>query len=108
MTEGTSLYSLARENGYIAPGTVPPLVSEFDDARGCTIDFTNPRAMEWYKGLLQRLLRMGAAAIKTDFGESIEMQASTTACGARFPWAGSSSVFHACRSSSAAAPRSRS
>jgi sugar lactone lactonase YvrE len=43
VTEGTSLYSLARENGYIAPGTVPSLEPKFDDARGCTIDFTNPR-----------------------------------------------------------------
>ncbi len=76
VTEGTSLYSIAREKGYIAPGTVPPLESKFDDARGCTIDFTNPAAVEWYKGLLRRLLRMGAAAIKTDFGESIDMQAA--------------------------------
>jgi alpha-D-xyloside xylohydrolase len=76
VTEGTSLYSLAREKRYIAPGTMPPLESKFDDARGCTIDFTNPQAVEWYKGLLRKLLRMGAAAIKTDFGESIDMQAS--------------------------------
>ena len=76
VTEGTSLYSLARENRYIAPGTMPPLESKFDDARGCTIDFTNPQAVEWYKGLLRKLLRKGAAAIKTDFGEIIDMQAS--------------------------------
>jgi len=76
VTEGTSLYALARENRYIAPGTMPPLESKFDDARGCTIDFTNPHAVDWYKGLLRKLLRMGAAAIKTDFGESIDMQAS--------------------------------
>ncbi|MGA2763183.1 MAG: alpha-xylosidase [Spirochaetia bacterium] len=76
VTEGTSLYSLAREKRYIAPGTMPPLESKFDDARGCTIDFTNPQAAEWYKGLLRKLLRMGAAEIKTDFGETIDMQAS--------------------------------
>ena len=75
VTEGTSLYSMAREKGMYS-GTVPPLESKFDDARGCTIDFTNPAAVEWYKGLLRRLLRMGAAAIKTDFGESIDMQAA--------------------------------
>jgi alpha-D-xyloside xylohydrolase len=76
VTEGTNLYSLAREKGYIAAGTVPPLESKFDDAQGCTIDFTNPMAVEWYKGLLRKLLRMGAAAIKTDFGESIDLRAS--------------------------------
>ena len=42
VTEGTSLYSMAREKRYVAPGTLPPLESKFDDARGCTIDFTNP------------------------------------------------------------------
>ncbi|MBN2215587.1 MAG: alpha-xylosidase [Bacteroidales bacterium] len=40
-----------------------------------TIDFTNPEAIEWYKGLLKNLLGMGAACIKTDFGESIHMDA---------------------------------
>ena len=74
VTEGTSLYSKARENRYVAPGA-PPLESKFDDARGCTIDFTNPEAVEWYKGLLRRLLKMGAAVIKTDFGETIDMGA---------------------------------
>ena len=76
VTEGTSLYALAREKRYIAPGTQPPSESKFDDALGCTIDFTNPEAVQWYKGLLRRLLRMGAAAIKTDFGETIDMKAA--------------------------------
>lgn len=40
-----------------------------------TIDFTYPAATEWYKGLLRRLLKMGVAAIKTDFGENIHMDA---------------------------------
>ncbi|MEI7435783.1 MAG: TIM-barrel domain-containing protein [bacterium] len=38
-----------------------------------TIDFTNPDAVIWYKALLARLLRLGAAAIKCDFGEHIHM-----------------------------------
>jgi alpha-D-xyloside xylohydrolase len=33
------------------------------------IDFTNPRAVEVYQGRLRRLLEMGVAAIKVDFGE---------------------------------------
>ena len=76
VTEGTSLYVMAREKRYIGAGTQPPDGSKFDDARGCTIDFTNPDAVRWYKSLLRRLLKMGAAAIKTDFGETIDMQAA--------------------------------
>lgn len=40
-----------------------------------TIDFTYPKAIEWYKGLLRELLEMGVTAIKTDFGEEIHMDA---------------------------------
>ncbi|MBN2610928.1 MAG: alpha-xylosidase [Bacteroidales bacterium] len=40
-----------------------------------TIDFTSPKATEWYKGLLKKLLAMGVACIKTDFGETIHMDA---------------------------------
>lgn len=40
-----------------------------------TIDFTYPKAVEWYKGLLRRLLEMGVVCIKTDFGEAIHLNA---------------------------------
>ena len=40
------------------------------------IDFSNPGACDWYKNeLLKPLLEMGVAAIKTDFGENIIMDA---------------------------------
>ena len=45
---------------------------EFDG----NIDFTNPEAVRWYQGLLARLLELGVAVIKTDFGEVIEEHAS--------------------------------
>jgi alpha-D-xyloside xylohydrolase len=35
------------------------------------VDFTNPAAVEWYKGKLRRLLRQGVDVFKTDFGERI-------------------------------------
>jgi alpha-D-xyloside xylohydrolase len=76
VTEGTGLYAVAREKKYIATRAQPPSESQFDNARGWTIDFTNPQAVLWYKDLLKRLLEMGAAAIKTDFGESIDMEAT--------------------------------
>lgn len=68
----------ARENDYIAP------LTKKQDSEGSnfsaldyagTIDFTYPKATEWYKGLLKRLLDMGVTCIKTDFGENIHMDA---------------------------------
>ena len=40
-----------------------------------TIDFTYPPATTWYKSLLKKLLEMGVACIKTDFGEEIHTDA---------------------------------
>lgn len=40
-----------------------------------TIDFTYPKAVEWYKSLLKNLLEMGVVCIKTDFGEEIHLNA---------------------------------
>jgi alpha-D-xyloside xylohydrolase len=68
----------ARANDYIAPLTKKQESegSNFStlDYAG-TIDFTYPAATEWYKNLLRRLLKMGVACIKTDFGENIHMDA---------------------------------
>ena len=74
-----SLYETAGKNKYIGmkgQGITPG--SDFTDqdslGRG-TIDFTNSEAVRWYQGMLERVLRMGAAVIKTDFGEDIDMEA---------------------------------
>ncbi len=68
----------ARENHYICTLTKQQASegSNFSalDYAG-TIDFTDPKATEWYKGLLRNLLNMGVAVIKTDFGENIHMDA---------------------------------
>jgi alpha-D-xyloside xylohydrolase len=40
-----------------------------------TIDFTSPKATEWYQNLLKNLLDMGVVCIKTDFGEDIHLDA---------------------------------
>ena len=40
-----------------------------------TIDFTYPKAVEWYKNLLRELLEIGVVCIKTDFGEEIHLDA---------------------------------
>ena len=38
------------------------------------VDFTNPRACEWFAGHVRRLAQMHVGAIKTDFGERIPTQ----------------------------------
>ncbi|MEP0366417.1 MAG: alpha-xylosidase [Cyclobacteriaceae bacterium] len=70
----------AVENKYIGP------LKESDEHGGSnsnfsaldyagTIDFTYPKAVDWYKGLLKELLDMGMVCIKTDFGEEIHLNA---------------------------------
>jgi len=72
----TELYPSALQNRYIASKNGANSFSNFGGiGSAATIDFTNPRAVEWYQGLLEKLLRTGVAAIKTDFGESIDLQA---------------------------------
>ncbi|MBR2102631.1 MAG: alpha-xylosidase [Prevotella sp.] len=68
----------ARRHNYIAPLTETQRTegSNFSalDYAG-TIDFTSTEATRWYQQLLRRLLQMGVACIKTDFGENIHLDA---------------------------------
>jgi alpha-D-xyloside xylohydrolase len=38
------------------------------------LDLTNPKAVEWYRGKLATLLRMGVSVIKADFGEGAPLE----------------------------------
>lgn len=76
----------AKENKYMAPlkkvaGQGGSNFSALDYAG--TIDFTYPKAVEWYKNLLKELLEMGAVCIKTDFGEDIHLEADYHAMDAK-------------------------
>ncbi len=62
------LAPIALEKGYV--GRETPASKRF--WLGYTLDFTNPEATAWYQSLLERLLRRGASAIKSDFGEEID------------------------------------
>jgi alpha-D-xyloside xylohydrolase len=79
VADGAEQLDEAAKNGYIAPLTKKRSTdgSNFSalDYAG-TIDFTYPKAVEWYKGLLKNLLSMGVACIKTDFGENIHTDAA--------------------------------
>jgi alpha-D-xyloside xylohydrolase len=77
IAKDTKYYAVANANRYVAPKSEHvSLGSNFSDVEfDGAIDFTNPAAVTWYQGLLERLLKMGAAVIKTDFGEAIEPNA---------------------------------
>lgn len=70
------LYKVGEENGYFlkkADGSV----WQWDmwQAGQGIVDFTNPEAVEWYKGYLSDLIDMGVDSFKTDFGERIPTDA---------------------------------
>ncbi len=74
----TKYYETAKKNRYFAPPKekLESLGSNFSDVEfDGNIDFTNPKAVEWYQGLLEGLLKRGVSAIKTDFGEVIDPKA---------------------------------
>ena len=75
-------YPVADEKGYLAKDEdgrryhYPVVGGWSDDA---IIDFSNPEARDWYAEQIRSLMRMGAGAIKTDFGEGIP-EAAKYAC----------------------------
>lgn len=85
--EDNRLYVEARDNDYLGHAVkldgsrskdffnYPPDTTGWktDDL---VIDFTNPRAAEWYGQKIEALIRQGASAIKTDFGDCIPASAS--------------------------------
>ena len=77
IAKDTLHYDTAIENRYVAPiKEQTGSESDFGGIKyGGNIDFSNPEAYTWYQGLLKNLLDMGAAAIKTDFGEKINENA---------------------------------
>ncbi len=59
--------ALAKNNGPFA------FLMQFE---GAPIDFSRPEGVAWYKERIRKLLEMGAAAIKVDFGEGVEPRMS--------------------------------
>lgn len=78
--EDNTHYHEAVEHGYLSKNTEGkpyqlPESCEGGWVKDVTVDFSNPEAREWYAEKIRKLIRMGAGAIKTDFGEGIAQEA---------------------------------
>ncbi len=56
-------------------GNICPTLEAFAGDELAAVDFTNPQARDWYLSKLERLLDMGVATFKTDFGEQAPVEA---------------------------------
>jgi alpha-D-xyloside xylohydrolase len=72
IAQRSPLFEEGREKGYFlktSDGSV--WQTDLWQAGMGIVDFTNPKAAEWYTGFLEKLLDMGVDCFKTDFGERI-------------------------------------
>ncbi len=73
-------YQEAVEHGYLAKNDKGEPYHLPEECKGSwvddvIVDFSNPEARAWYAEKIRALMRMGAGAIKTDFGEGIPEEA---------------------------------
>lgn len=74
ISQKSPLFKIGKENGYfIKQGDENVWQWDLWQPGNAFVDFTNPAAVEWYQGQLQRLINMGVDCFKTDFGERIPM-----------------------------------
>ncbi len=68
----SKLFDIGKEKGYFIKNLDGSVFQTDMWQPGLAIvDFTNPEACKWFKGLLKELFDMGVNNIKTDFGERI-------------------------------------
>lgn len=68
----SKLFNIGKENDYFIKNNEGSVFqTDFWQPGMAIVDFTNPEAINWYKGLLKNLFSMGINNIKTDFGERI-------------------------------------
>jgi alpha-D-xyloside xylohydrolase len=65
-----SNYEEARRAGYFLHNDSGGVyLTDWWKGRGALVDFTNPAAVEWWKGQVRKAIRLGADAFKADGGE---------------------------------------
>lgn len=98
-------YQEAKEHGYLAKNKDGspyqlPKTCQGSWVEDVIVDFSNPKAREWYGEKISRLIEMGVGAIKTDFGEGIPEEAVYDSIDGKYfhnvyPLAYNSTVFNA-------------
>lgn len=75
IAQASALFREGMEQGYFIHKTNGD-VWQWDkwQAGMAIVDFTNPKARQWYQNKLEVLLRMGVDCFKTDFGERIPVK----------------------------------
>jgi alpha-D-xyloside xylohydrolase len=79
LPKGLPIYEEARARGFLAlgPDGEPARVLEAFAGRDLAcVDVTNPAALAWFQDKLRKLLDLGVATFKTDFGEQSPIEAS--------------------------------
>jgi alpha-D-xyloside xylohydrolase len=74
----TPLYNEGAEQGFFVnrpDGTPSAVLEAFSGDDLAAVDFTNPRACVWWQSKLEKLMDMGVAVFKTDFGEQAPLDA---------------------------------
>lgn len=77
LLEGTDLFEHALQNGYfIKKKDGSAYIADFGEFFCGTMDFTNPDAMSWYKGIIKNnMIKLGISGWMADFGEYIPVDA---------------------------------
>ncbi|MDR1837519.1 MAG: alpha-xylosidase [Treponema sp.] len=72
IAQRSSLFNEGKKGGYFLKKTDGSVYqTDLWQAGMAIVDFTNPDAVKWYTGQLERLMDMGVDCFKTDFGERI-------------------------------------
>jgi len=71
LPEGTDTYEEAERGGYMLRSTKGGLARLSHGEPVGMVDFSNPDAVEWWKGKLKQQLRDGAMALKPDYGDRV-------------------------------------
>lgn len=78
MTADTPAYARAAQEGWLITKDGAPYLHQLGNQpgwQGTALDFTNPATVHWWRNGLARLLDMGIAGFKTDFGEQVPADA---------------------------------